>query len=382
MKNKIKIGIVVVIVGIVAILLSNIIVDHSKKELSGSLNIVVNSSNYKYINSAAEQFKQKNHKVKINVEEIPDKGYYNYIMDRYKQGYKADVAIVSNENVRNLVNEDKIIPVDLSGIINLYSGNFGKARLNESNIKGKYYSIPFSSNPIAMFMRNDILEKYGYNSDDINTWDDVINVGKGLYSKSKGQVRLLSGIGDDYNKLVSLLIMENLNLGYDKKDTIKNTEDMIKKLEKDNILATNTNEEYAGKISSINGVKSIEGIKTPCEWETLNPPALVQGANKFYEEGGEDVVALNDKNVDLSKAFISFLSNNTNLSLEYTVSGNLFSSYLYTYKNVEVENEMNNFTGQSPLVVMSNIAMKAPSVQNYDEYLEINKEILSDNTIK
>ncbi|MGL4911987.1 MAG: ABC transporter substrate-binding protein [Romboutsia sp.] len=381
MKSKIKTLIGIILVIAIGIVLTNIIGNHEKKELTGTLKIMVNSSNYKYINSAAEQFKEKHHKVKILVEEVKDEGYFNYVVDEYNKGDRPNIVAMNNTNIRSLINQKGIIPVEVGTIVNAYNGNFGVARLNESKINGKYYSLPFSSNPIGLLLRTDLLKKYGYTSVDINTWNDVINVGKGIYTKSKGQVKLLNGTGDDYNKLVSLLIMENLNLGYDKEDTIKNTEEMIKKLKKENVLQVNPKGEYAGAISSINGVKSIEGIKKPCEWIVTNPPSLLQGANKFYEEGGEDLVILNEKNVELSKAFISFLSNNTNLSLEYAVSANLFSSYLYTYKNNEIENKMNNFVGQSPLVILSNIAMKAPSVQNYDEYLEINEQILNDNSI-
>ncbi|MGL4849243.1 MAG: ABC transporter substrate-binding protein [Clostridium sp.] len=381
MKSRIKTLIGIVLVIAIGIVLTNIIGNHEKKELTGTLKIMVNSSNYKYINSAAEQFKEKHHKVKIFVEEAKDDGYFNYVVNEYKNGKKPNIVVMNNTNMRNLINEKEIVPVEVGDIIGSYSGNFGVARLNESKINEKYYSLPFSSNPIGLLLRTDLLKKYGYNSTDINTWNDVINVGKGIYTKSKGKVKLLNGTGDDYNKLINLLIMENLNSGYDKEDTIKNTESMIQKLKKENVLQVNSNGEYAGAISSINGVKSIEGIKEPCEWTVVNPPALIQGANKFYEEGGDDLAILNDKDVELSKAFLSFLSNNTNLSLEYTESANVFSSYLYTYKNTEIEDEMNNFVNQSPLVVLSNIAIKAPSVQNYDEYLEINKQILSDSTI-
>ncbi|MGL4875306.1 MAG: ABC transporter substrate-binding protein [Clostridium sp.] len=379
MKSRIKTVIAIIIVIILAMVVTNIIGNHEKKELSGNLKIVVNSKNYKYINSVTDQFKEKHHKVKITVEEVSDKGYFNRIMEGYEKGDKPNIVVANNTDIRNLINENEIIPVGVGDIINTYAGNFGTARLNESKINGEYYSVPFSSNPIGLFAREDLLKEYGYSSNDINTWEDVITVGKAIYTKSKGAVKLLSGTGDNYNELVNLLIMENLNLGNNKEETIKNTKAMINKLEKDNILTMNSNEGFAGMISSINGVKSIEGIEVPCQWKVINPPALVQGANKFYEEGGEDLLILNNKNVELSKAFLSFLTNDTKLSLEYTLSANLFSSYLYTYKNTEIENEMNNFVGQSPLVVLSNIAGKAPSVQNYDEFLEISKQILNSN---
>lgn len=52
-----------------------------------------------------------------------------------------------------------------------------------------------------------------------------------------------------------------------------------------------------------------------------------------------------------------------------------FSSYLYTYNTKDIEEPVKNFTGKSPLVVLSNIEEKTPIISNYDEYIKIKQEI-------
>lgn len=66
-----------------------------------------------------------------------------------------------------------------------------------------------------------MLEEYGYNRDEMNTWDDVIRIGKDIFEKSNGNVRIINATGDDYEDLVSLLIMQYMGK--------ENNEELVKK---------------------------------------------------------------------------------------------------------------------------------------------------------
>ena len=68
---------------------------------------------------------------------------------------------------------------------------------------------------------------------------------------------------------------------------------------------------------------------------------------------------------------------NTQDSIKFVKQGEFFSSYLYTYKSIEIEEPVNNFVGASPLVVLSNVEEKTLPIEEYDKYIKIKQRILS-----
>ena len=104
----------------------------------------------------------------------------------------------------------------------------------------------------------------------------------------------------------------------------------------------------------------------------------LNGSNKFYVAEGYNLLVLNEseENSALIKRFLEFLATNTEESIKYVKEGKFFSSYLSTYKNKSIEESIKNFSGKSPLVVMSNIYEKAPEINDYELYLEVKNKIL------
>lgn len=376
MREKIKILIAVVIIALISLGIISFVEKSQKPDLSGKLTIWTTNSNYKYMETVVENFEAQNKHVVIDIKNLDSKSYFNEVVKSYKEGKEPDIALLNGEQLNSLILKENIIPISIGNVISTYNMNFSNSRVQSVYINGNYYGVPFTSTPLVLYVRNDLLNKYGYNNTDINTWNDAIRIGKDIYKKSNGKVRLINAVGEDYVDLVDLILMENMGSGNDEQDILKNTEDMLNTLKKENIIATEPNSEYAAKIGSIVQMKAIAETKEKCTWTANNPPALVVGGNKFYEAGGENLVSLNKEKENLSEAFISFVTNDTKTSLEYTLSGDVFSSYLYTYKNVKVENQINNFSGKSPLIVMSNITEKAFEIQNYNEYLKLRNYII------
>lgn len=377
MKEKLKIGIIVIIIIVASLVMINLFEANHNEKLSGKLNIWVNSNEYDYINSVATSFKEKHKDVDINIKEVNSNNYYNDVVNSVKDKNEPDIVMLSSSELYNLINKDKIYPIDLGGLISTYSMNFSAGRLQQVHFDKKYYGVPLTSDPLVLYARNDLLSQYGFNNTDLNTWDDVINVGTKIFKDSKGKVKLISGVGLDYTNLKELILLQNMQEGLTEQEILKNTNAMLEKLKKANIIATNSNEEYAVKIGSINEMKELSAIKTKCDWTANNPPAVVIGGNKFFEGLGENIVALNEGNKKISEAFISYLSNDTKASLEYTLNGDIFSSYLYTYKDIQIENKVNNFSGKAPLVIMSNIEKKLPLNPNYNLYMKMQEELIS-----
>ena len=66
------------------------------------------------------------------------------------------------------------------------------------------------------YLREDMLAQYGYTYEDINTWDDLKRVGKDILEKTSGEVRILNGVGQDYEDIISLLVMQAMEGSNDK----------------------------------------------------------------------------------------------------------------------------------------------------------------------
>lgn len=121
-------------------------------------------------------------------------------------------------------------------------------------------------------------------------------------------------------------------------------------------------------------------IKEKCEWSAGTLPSLHPGTNKFYSADGSNLIILNENadNKRLIDKFITYVLTNTQDVTPFVKDGDFFSSYLYTYKNTEIEDQVNNFTGASPLVVMSNVEEKSLPMENYDKYIKIKQNLITE----
>jgi multiple sugar transport system substrate-binding protein len=154
---------------------------------------------------------------------------------------------------------------------------------------------------------------------------------------------------------------------------------MIKKLKDNNILNFTGEEEFIGRISSINAMSEIMKIETPCEWSVGNVPSIKPGSNKFYSTEGDNLLVYNQNadNEKLIEKFITYVITNNKQAVKYVRDGKFFSSYLYTYTSKEIEDNVKNFVGKSPLVVLSNVEEKTPKIDDYNKYIELKQKLNS-----
>lgn len=377
MKGKIRTVLIFIITIVVSVVIINYFSDDKHNKITGEITIWANNHTYAYLDELANDYMKNNKRAKIKVENINSKEYFNKIVNLNKKDV-PNIALFDSEELTSLMKENKIKPEDQSNLINTYKMNFSSSRLQEVTIDGKLVAVPFTSRPLVMYLREDVLKEYGYSSNDINTWDDLIKVSEDIYKKSNGKYRALNGVGQDYNDLKTLLIMQNMQYESDKDKIIKNVEKNLKDFNEKNIITKNNDESYFAKISSINGMKSIKELETKCIWTANNPPAAKIGSNRFFVAQGENLVVLNaTEEKELINSFLEYVSNNTNIALKYALDGSLFPSYIYAYKSNKVEETVKNFEGKSPLVAMSNISKKAPKINNYNLYKEIEEKLVN-----
>lgn len=360
----------IVCMGIIKLLPSN------EQKVKGKIEVLVNDDVYEYLLKCADKFMQVNDKAIVSIKKIENKkGEIQEEIDKSVlnkseiiEANRMDYESLNTTNIQDY-NENK-------DIVNTYSKNFSDYRINQVIKDDKIIGIPLTSRPLALYVRDDMLSKYGYSKESFNTWDDVITIGKDIYEKSNGKVRIINATGQDYNDLVDLIIMQNLV-----DDTTENiklaVEAKIKELKDNNILNLQDGGEFLARISSINAMREIMELDVPCEWSCINVPSNGFGANKFFASEGSNLIVINQTNDNekLITKFMTYVITNNKEAVDYVKEGEFFSSYLYTYKNKNIEEKVKNFSEKSPLVVLSNIEEKAPVIENYDKYLEVKTQL-------
>lgn len=376
MKNMLKYCLTVFITVVIIISCILYVQDGSSPKAKGYINIFTNDNSYDYLKKCSESFMKDNNRAHIEIKSVSEYGETD--KNSYNKDKFSNVLLLNRSDFENLKENNNIKYKDMKKILDTYSKNFSKSRLSQIVTEDdNSIGIPLNSKPLVLYVRNDMLSQYGYSSDDINTWDDFIKLGKDIYNKSNKTVNILNGVSNDYNDLTSLLIMQYMDEDSNEEDTKKKVVDKIEELKNNNILNLKKNGKFLARISSINAMKEIELIDEKCEWVAINPPSLSIGTNRFYCEEGENLVVLdnNKDNNELIEKFITYLLTHTDLLVDYMKKGEFFSSYLYSYKNSKIEEEIKNFTGRSPLVIMSNIEEKAPSIKQYDKYIKIKSKL-------
>ncbi|SFC33981.1 extracellular solute-binding protein [Clostridium uliginosum] len=379
MKNKFKYGITFFLAIAIVIVSINLFEPNKEQKVRGNIEILVNEDYYEYLKECADSFMEDNIKANIQVREINDYEYVDNINTQIQQGKLTNIAQLDRLELEKISLENFKFYDEISKTVETYSKNFATVRLNEVKIDNHIIGVPLSSRPLVLYLREDMLNQYGYHSEDISTWNDIINIGKDIYNKSNGNIKILNATGKDYDDLVSLLIMQYLDED-NSIDIIKNkVENKIQQLKDNNILNLNEGNEFLARISSINGMKELMSLDKPCEWFCTNPPSKEVGTNRFFCAEGDNLIVLdqNNENQRLIQKFITFVITNNKDTIKYIKKGNFFSSYLYTYKNVEIEDQVKNFKGKSPLVIMSNAQEKAPEVKDYEKYIKIKTQMLN-----
>lgn len=380
MKNKIKYAIVFFIIlglGIVSINLFN---PQKEQQVKGHIQILVTDKTYDFLTLCANKFIETNPKTTITITKMDNSSEIEELIENTVKTKLDNAGEMDRFTLEN-IGMDKLKAYENGNeLLNTYEKNFAKYRIQQVEYNGSAIGVPLTSRPLVLYLRDDMLNQYNYNRSDFNTWDDLIRIGKDIYEKSKGTVRILNATGQDYKDLVDLLIMQNMDNDLTEDDIIAKVNSKIEELRNNNILNLNNDGEFLARISSINAMKEIEAIKEQCEWSAGMLPSLYAGTNKFYSADGSNIVVLNENadNKRLIDKFITYVMTNTKDGIQFVENGDFFSSYLYTYKSTDIENPVNNFNGTSPLVIMSNVEEKTLPIGNYDKYIKIKQKLITE----
>jgi len=377
MKNKIKYAVAFSILFVIGIISINLFEPNKEQQLKGSIELLVNENSYDYLVECANNFMKLNDKTLISIKKLEN---YNQITDKAQENTKIkapNIAQIDRFNFEKLnLNDYEYYNKD-DKILNNYAKNFSKYRVAQVKYGDNSIGIPLTSRPLAFYVREDMLKQYAYETDSMNTWEDVIRIGKDIYTKSNGKVSIINATGQDYEDLLDLLTMESFSDDKSIGEIKLEVQAMIKKLKDNNILNLQNDGEFLARISSFNAMRDIMEIQENCEWSTVNVPSIRAGSNKFFASEGDNLLVLNQNtdNEKLIEKFITYVITNNKETVKYVKEGKFFSSYLYTYSSKEIEEGVKNFVGKSPLVVLSNIEEKTPEIKDYDKYIKIKQEL-------
>ena len=380
MKNKVKYTFVFYVMigfGIVSI---NLFHAQIEPQIKGHIEVVVTDTSYDFLTLCANKFMEANSKATISITNVDNSSEFEDIIDNTAKTKLSNIGEIDRLTLENIGIDKLKTYEDENELLNTYEKNFAKYRIDQVKYDGNVIGIPLTSRPLVFYIRDDMLRQYNYDRADLNNWDDVIKVGKDIYEKSGGTVRILNATGQDYKDLVDLLIMQNMTKDSTEDEIVDKVTSKIDELKNNNILNLMDGGEYLARVSSINGMKEIMNIQEKCEWSAGTIPSLHPGTNKFYSADGSNLIILNQNadNKKLIDKFVTYVLTNTQDVTQFVKDGDFFSSYLYTYKNTEIEENVNNFAGSSPLVVMSNIEEKAVPMENYDKYIKIKQNLIKE----
>ncbi len=378
MKNKVKYVIIFIVFLAIGIISINLFQPNKEQQVKGNLELLVNENSYDYLVECANNFMKQNDKTFIKVIKLEDYSQIASVKSEENPKVKtANVAQIDRFNFEQLKLDNYEYYNKNDKILNDYSKNFAKYRVAQVKIGGDSIGIPLTSRPLALYIREDMLQSYGYKRDSINTWDDFIRIGEEIYAKSNGTIRILNATGQDYEDLLDLLTMQNLNSEKSAGQIKIDVQNMIDNLKNNNILNLENGGDFLARISSINGMRELMAVEEQCDWSAGNVPSIKAGANKFFASEGDNLLVLNQDsdNEKLVEKFITYVITNNDEAMKYVKAGRFFSSYLSTYNSKDIEEKAKNFVGKSPLVILSNIEEKTPEISDYDKYIKVKQQL-------
>lgn len=352
---------------------------NSHESVKGNITVWADENTYDYLSKIAKEFEESNKRANIKVVNISKEEYLDKIKDTEEEKL-PNIVHLDFIGINDFKDKIKIVN-ETNEIIETYNKNFNNNRLKQVECDGQYMGVPLTSKPMALFIREDILNKYGYKVEDINTWNDMFKIGVEIFNKTNGEIRLFSKKDiDNLKLLISAEIMQESN---NEKELKANIEKNIKSIFSSELISYYGDSNYVARISSLEIIKELNEELIPGKWICKLPPSINLGANKFYDLGGENLVILNcnNDNIKLIRSFISYAATDIELLQTQLIEGNMFPSSLYTYKDKSLESKVKNtnIQGSSPFVIFCNISERAPILKDYKLIQDINSKIIEEN---
>lgn len=335
----------------------------NNKDLDGNIEIITNAENYAYLKESAEKFMSTNKKSKINVTKYNKDEIIGYL-NKVPNIENETILIMLDSKTLRGINDDSLDHISYQdNIIDSYSKNFNLWRLNELKKGEHYLGIPIQSNPQFLIIREDILNQYGYKSEDIRSWNELIDLYKDIDSKSNSEISLFSYDLTTIDEIEKIIIYQG--------GTINQAEEITNIIKDDNLMGKGTPLCY---IANKNNYKNIINNNLKNSLKSTMIPAIVVGGNRAVSFDGDNIVALKSEyeRQEVANRFLRFLIDNQNLiSIDVLNNEGFFPSSRAFYNNTVIDKEFEEINNQKVLSIMTNIVNRVPDTTDYDRIDEI-----------
>jgi multiple sugar transport system substrate-binding protein len=147
------------------------------------------------IKGMISEFESKNPDVKVEAEYISFKDRQAKMTAALAGGILPEVALLSSQYATSLPTQG--VMASLDDVVKDLGGanSFFGASLSLAAYEGHYYSLPYSTIPVVLWYRKDLLNKQGLRVPE--TWDDLLKTAKALTEQGAGKY---FGLGIPYGR--------------------------------------------------------------------------------------------------------------------------------------------------------------------------------------
>ncbi len=276
-----------------------------------------------------------------------------------------------------------------------YMKKMNAYKWNAATLKGRVYSMPWDSGPVAMYYRRDVFQKAGVDVNSIKTWDDYLKAARVIKSKTGAKMLPLSKARNDSRFFETLLWQQGI--GYTNKDgtvildkdaRAKVALDLLAKLFKEDLTADY--ESWSdpwyktmaeGEIATLPMASWMGGFlkgwiapKTVGQWGILPLPTFSGSRARTSNDGGSHLaIAELSKNKEAAWAYIEYHLGRTESQVEMYKATDIFPSLESTYKEPIFNEADAFFGGQKARQVFAEAVKTVPNATVYTaDYPEIN----------
>lgn len=304
-----------------------------------------------------------------------------------------DVVLLEDSNLAQFVGLGAL--ADVTDKVKPYLKKMNAYKWNAATLKGRVYSMPWDSGPVAMYYRRDVFQKAGVDINSIKTWNDYLAAAKVIKAKTGVKMLPLAKARNDARFFETLLWQQGI--GYtDRNGAVTLDKDpraslalgLIANLYKDDLTADFENwtdpwykTMSDGQIATLPMASWMGGFlkgwiapKTAGQWGVVPLPTFSGSRARASNDGGSHLAILeSSKNKDAAWAYIEYHLGRPESQLTMYKGADLFPSLESTYSDPIFNEPDAFFGGQKSRQIFAEAVRTVPNATVYTaDYPEIN----------
>ncbi|WP_251861600.1 ABC transporter substrate-binding protein [Clostridium sp. Marseille-Q2269] len=395
-KNKlIYIGIVIVLI-IAATLIILDKYNNNKNFTKDKLVIWGDIKHNQAMNEGVKSFKERYPNVEIEFYNVNSENIIDEFSKIKDKNLYPNVICLNDKDIKQFGTRYYKDVIILNDVIKNNIKDFIPYKRELVKMYNNFIGVPYTVEPIALYYRKDLLQKYNIDGRDIKTWDDFIKVGEEIHKKSTGKVKMLSFNKED-NSMLEILLNEKGSYYFDKDSKLQIDEpdyidafNILKRMETANItlndkgdfkqFANNNNIVSAPYNSQLANYLISQRKKETGKWDIIKLPAFEIGGKNSAITGGTSIVSIKSCKESKDKLSIEFVRsitlNKYSLNKGFIDYGQ-FPSYKPAYDYDKFSENVRYFNGEKIWRIFVDIANKTPNINYTKDYNDVKNVMIN-----